>query len=95
MMVTGTGGVSFSAKKEEGLAACGLRTLGMDCPLGIDTEAPELSWRLASGAEGKRQTAYEIEAANSEDFTAVIWSSGVVRSEKPFGAAYGGGYEPG
>ena len=80
---------------EEGLTAYGLRTMGMNCPLGIDTEAPELSWKLASDVEGQRQTAYEIEAAGSEDFTDVIWTSGALRSEKPFGAVYGGGYKAG
>ena len=94
MMFTTAGGVSFSAKNEGGLTAYGLRSLGLDCPLGIDTQAPELSWRLISGGNNSSQSAYEIEASDSEDFSSRIWSSGIVESKRPFGAVYGGGYVP-
>lgn len=57
-------------------------------PMGIDAISPRLSWKCA---EGTTQTAYQIQAANSE--TALkngqfVWESGVVYSDENLNIEY-------
>lgn len=86
----------FAAAEGRGaLSAVRLRAQGMKDPVGIGTEAPELSWKLRSGENGQAQTAFEILAAADESFENVVWNSGAVESGRPFGAVYGGGFEAG
>lgn len=58
--------------------------LGTD-PLGVDTAAPRLSWRVASDGRGQRQTAWQIQAASTTellaDGKADLWDSGRVESD--------------
>ncbi len=54
-------------------------------PFGVDVAAPRLSWRVASGERGQRQTAWQIQAAStpallSED-RPDLWDSGRVESD--------------
>ena len=54
-------------------------------PLGVDTPAPRLSWRVASDESGQRQTAWQIQAASSPGLLAAdkadLWDSGRVASD--------------
>lgn len=57
-----------------------MRAINLRCehsihPMGIDVTHPYLSWNCS---DGKRQTAYEIEAKKGE----VVWNSGKVESQK-------------
>ncbi|HEX2950019.1 MAG TPA: alpha-L-rhamnosidase N-terminal domain-containing protein, partial [Armatimonadota bacterium] len=63
-------------------------------PLGIDTVAPRLSWRMESSARGARQTAYQVLVASSEQALAAdqgdLWDSGRVESDQSVQIAYFG-----
>jgi alpha-L-rhamnosidase len=52
----------------------------------IDTPAPRLGWALASGGEGRRQTAYRIRVGEH----GALWDSGKVASERSVDIAYAG-----
>ena len=61
-----------------------LRCENLFNPLGIDTTAPHLSWKLFSGRDGARQKAYRIWVATDslllEKGQADLWDSGKVES---------------
>jgi hypothetical protein len=63
-------------------------------PLGVDSANPRLFWKLASGARGQRQTAYQILAASSEKNlargTGDLWDSGKVDSAETIQIPYSG-----
>jgi alpha-L-rhamnosidase len=65
-------------------------------PRGIDVEQPRLSWQLEAPAKarGKRQTAYEIKVASSEDLLVKdkgdLWESGVITSNQSALVPYAG-----
>lgn len=63
-------------------------------PLGDDTKAPLLSWKLQDGRIGARQTAYRIFVASTPKLLADdhpdIWDSGRVESDHTVDVAYGG-----
>ncbi len=59
-------------------------------PLGIDTTAPVLSWKLADSRSGARQSAYEVTVSNSAGGRPDIWDSGRITSARSAGVAYGG-----
>ena len=60
-------------------------------PLGIDTAAPVLSWRLVDNRSGALQTAYEITVSMSATGgSADLWDSGRVVSAQSAGVPYGG-----
>ncbi len=54
-------------------------------PLGVDTTAPRLSWRISSDERGQRQTAWQVQAASSPELLAKdapdLWDSGRVESD--------------
>lgn len=63
------------------LTPVSLRTDGIDSPLGIDSAAPALSWKLQDeGIRGARQTAWQVMVASSpallEQGTPDLWDSG-------------------
>lgn len=63
-------------------------------PLGVDSVRPRLSWTLASGARGARQTAYQIVVASTEERLRTgegdLWDSGRVASDESLNIAYAG-----
>jgi alpha-L-rhamnosidase len=63
-------------------------------PLGDDTRAPLLSWKLQDGRMGAKQTAYRIFVASStkrlEEGQPDIWDSGRVESGRSVNIPYGG-----
>ncbi len=88
--------MSFAAMTSAGAAATvgvgkpnGLRCDSLVEPLGIDTARPMLSWRLADGRTGARQTAYEI-MVSSVPGKADLWDSGRVESAQSSGVPYSG-----
>lgn len=63
-------------------------------PLGIDSSAPRLSWRLEGTGRGIMQTAYQIRVAESEAALAagksLLWDSGEVHSSDSVQIPYRG-----
>jgi alpha-L-rhamnosidase len=63
-------------------------------PLGIDVEAPRLSWELKSESHNVRQTAYQILVAHTAESLASdqadLWDSGKVPSDQQFHIEYKG-----
>ncbi|MFP4192242.1 MAG: family 78 glycoside hydrolase catalytic domain [Candidatus Hydrogenedentota bacterium] len=63
-------------------------------PVGFDTAAPRLSWRLEGGGRGARQTAYQIRVAESredlENGERGLWDSGKVESSETHLIPYDG-----
>ncbi len=71
-----------------------LKTDDLANPLGIDDPAPRFSWQMRDSRTGARQTAYEIEVAESETTLqtgkADVWDSGRIASAQSVGVQYGG-----
>ena len=78
------------------LQPCGLQCEYLENPLGIDVSQPRLSWKMGntSLARGKKQTAYRILVASSQDLLdnnqGDLWDSGIVRSPESVNIVYGG-----
>jgi alpha-L-rhamnosidase len=70
----------------------GLRTEMLVAPLGLHTPAPRFSWRMEDPATGARQTAWQLQASNSEKTLerAELWDSGKVVSEQSHLVPYAG-----
>ena len=64
-----------------------LEVNGSEEPLGIDDGSPVFSWRLASAARGKEQSAYRV-VVKEGDVT--VWDSGKVAGENNYGVMYDG-----
>jgi hypothetical protein len=80
-------------------ASAGLVPVDLRCdyavnPLGVDSTAPRLFWKLAGSGRGRHQTAYEILAASSEKHLARdngdLWASGKVDSDETIQISYAG-----
>ncbi len=67
-----------------------LRSDSMIEPLGIDTVAPVLSWRLNDSRQGAKQTAYQLTVSSSSNGKSDVWDSGRVASSQSAGVPYGG-----
>ncbi|MDE6721876.1 MAG: glycoside hydrolase family 78 protein [Bacteroidaceae bacterium] len=65
----------------------GLRTLGVEKPLGIES-TPAFSWKIESSRRGYRQSAYEITVTDSRGTT--LWKSGKVASSRQTDVPYEG-----
>src|SRR5262249_43407764 len=63
-------------------------------PLGIDSSAPRLSWRLEGPGRGIAQTAFQIRVAESEaalhSGKPLLWDSGEIRSSDSVQVPYRG-----
>ncbi|HEX7301864.1 family 78 glycoside hydrolase catalytic domain [Lentzea sp.] len=57
--------------------------------LGTDVTVPRLSWVLAAGGSGARQTAYQVEVGTAPG-RSDVWQSGRVTSDRTTQIAYGG-----
>ena len=68
--------------KAADVSVTGLRTEQMVDPMGLDTAAPRMSWRLESSQRNVMQTAYRILVASSPELLAQdkgdLWDSGKV-----------------
>ena len=78
---------------------CGVVPYELTCeyfpnPLGVETQAPRLSWRLSSALRAQRQSAYQVLVANTPEKLATdsgdLWDSGKVESGASIHVAYGG-----
>jgi hypothetical protein len=71
---------------DAGLAVSRLRCEYLENPAGIDVREPRLSWIVASGERGQRQTAYQILVAGSRETldggAGDLWDSGKVASDE-------------
>lgn len=71
-----------------------LRCEYMENPLGIDVACPRLSWALAGGGQGARQTAYRILVGSSEERVnrgdGDLWDTGRVVSDETTQIVYAG-----
>jgi len=84
---------------EKEAAVRGLRIAHLRCeylvnPSAIDALQPRLSWVLASGERGQRQTAYRVLAASSQGLLdkdqGDLWDSGKVDSDRTIQVVYAG-----
>jgi len=98
----------FIAASASGAAAAGAPTIaktstprvigllvdGVEAPLGLQSQKPQLSWRITSNQRGILQSAYRIEVASTAERLAAgdpdVWDSGKVSSDRCFAIAYGG-----
>ncbi|WP_422083596.1 family 78 glycoside hydrolase catalytic domain [Ulvibacterium sp.] len=66
----------------------------LDNPLGIDNPAPRISWVMSSKGRNKKQSAYQIQVANSEKAleteSALLWDSGKLISDQNSQIRYAG-----
>lgn len=70
-----------------GALTCEYRTK----PLGIDIKRPRVSWKIQSDRRGTMQTAYQIQVSrNQENFTEILWDTGVVPSDESIHIEYSG-----
>lgn len=71
-----------------------LQVDNLTTPFGIDEPAPSFSWQLADPMHGARQTAYQVQVAESEaDLRAGragVWDSGRVPGDRSLNIRYGG-----
>ncbi|KAA9131031.1 Bacterial alpha-L-rhamnosidase [Marinihelvus fidelis] len=76
---------SSTEKNSTSLAVTDLRADGLVTPLGLESRAPHLSWRIESGTADTRQSAYRIRVAESPealaDVESLIADSGWVESD--------------
>ena len=80
--------------KAADVSVTGLRTEQMVDPMGLDTAAPRMSWRLESSQRNVMQTAYRILVASSPELLAQdkgdLWDSGKVESDASVWIPYQG-----
>lgn len=78
----------------EGFTTTHLRCEYRENPLGIDTKAPRLGWRMESDTRGVSQSAYRIRVASTADKLAAgeadLWDSGKVQSNQTLHIVYAG-----
>lgn len=83
----------FSAAPAD-LAVTDLRCEYTRDPLGVDSPAPRLFWKLESQTRGERQTAYQVLAASSTERLvenkADLWDSGKVKADESIQIPYVG-----
>ena len=79
--------------------AAALRPVQLHCehatdPLGVDVSAPRLSWQLQGDGRDRRQTAWQVLAADSRQelnrHRGNLWDSGKVRSDQTLHIPYAG-----
>lgn len=59
-------------------------------PLGLDELYPRFGWQLRSDKRGVMQTAYHIQVALDNTFSALVWDSGSVKSDASTHVTYNG-----
>lgn len=83
-----------SAADVPGVRVTGLKVDHQERPLGVESSAPRLSWRLESSSRNVRQGAYRILVASSDlllrSGRADIWDSGRIHSRQSVGIRYAG-----
>lgn len=91
-LILGVSEISTAAQNEFTLS--GLRCEYLENPLGIDVPNPGLSWLINPGPRGRKQTAYQIQAASNleqlQKGQSDLWDSGKVDSEQSVFVTYAG-----
>ncbi len=84
----------FLLQSAAALSPGNLKTEYVDNPIGLDVLHPRLSWILSADGRAQKQTAYQVQVADSAETLAsghgVAWDSGKVDSDRNFGIVYGG-----
>ena len=70
------------------ISAVHLKTEYQTNPMGIDMDAPTLSWEVDSQARAQVQSAYQIKVADESGD--IVWDSGKVESNETTGIEYEG-----
>ena len=84
---------SFASDPNADLAVIDLRVEYRQNPVGIDNRAPRFSWRLAGDTRNLRQSAHQVQVAESEDGLErenVVWDTGKVDSDQSHHVPYRG-----
>ncbi len=83
-----------SAANAANPVASSLRTEWLSNPVGIDSPAPRLSWRIDSDERGQKQTAYQVLVASDEQTLKQnqgdLWDTGKVAGNETLNLAYAG-----
>ncbi|RSN44480.1 glycoside hydrolase family 78 protein, partial [Actinomadura sp. WAC 06369] len=92
LLAVTAGGTAPAAADPGGVRVASTTTEYGDRPLGIDDPRPRFSWRLASPARNRSQSAYEIRVASAPSrlASADVWTSGRVASPRSVLVPYGG-----
>ena len=84
----------MTRSESSGMRVTGLMAERLEYPIGLETPAPRLSWRLASDRRGARQSAFRVRVAGEAEALrrggADLWDSGKVASDRCFDIAYQG-----
>ena len=71
-----------------------LRCENVQNPMGVETQTPRLSWKLASSLRGEKQAKYQVLVASSPELLGRnqgdLWNSGVVASDQTTQILYRG-----
>src|SRR5512140_162112 len=98
-LVSGWAAQTGGASGPKPLSGKGLRPALLRCeyleePLGIQDEAPRLSWIVESSERGQSQTAYQVLVASTEDVLehekGDLWDSEKVQSDDTIAVVYAG-----
>lgn len=81
---------SILAQSYEGLKITDLRTEYFTNPIGIDDSNPRLSWIIKSDQRNTRQTSYQVQVSDTNEFTTIIWDTGIVKSDQSIHVGYVG-----
>lgn len=84
----------FLPRADAALRVYDLRCDNAVAPLGIDSAAPRLSWKLESPERGARQTAWQVQVGSSREAllggNADMWDSGRIEGGEQFQIMYRG-----
>ncbi len=84
-------GVTPAASQESGASAdvslTALKVERKDKPVGIDVEAPRLSWNIESSGRDVRQESYRVTVSEDDE---IVWDSDTVESDRSFDVEYDG-----
>lgn len=69
----------------DSIHATNLRTNARRDPLGIDTRQPEFSWEWTGPS-----SSYRMRVSGAPDFSALVWDTGLISDQAPFGVRYDG-----
>lgn len=86
------------SKRPEGVTVGNLRVEGMENPMGVEVQAPRMSWQCHAEGRGVRQTAYHIRVSSTAERAdggeGDLWDSGKVLSDNSLAVPYGGAAIP-
>lgn len=67
-----------------------LRTDSRNAPLGIDSTRPQFSWHLPVGSGPQSAHAVQVSTDRAFHPSSLVWDTGRIDSDQPFGIAYAG-----